>query len=128
MHDDSWKSQSDRIWAELARGEGQHGLMDFTVVSQRVKELFGVGEGLTATGDVSQQHPLSLMKRGDEIYGRVCTVVGKDAPLNLSSDTTRKSVFVFGWDAIERLILKDSTYDILCSLGRDKEYLHHMVV
>lgn len=83
------------------------------------------GPQLVATAAVAER---SVTDGGDDvIYGRVCTTVGEEPPLMLSSDDTRKSVFLFGPDAVEAIIVKQAAYNILCSIGRDKDYLYHMV-
>ncbi len=66
-------------------------------------------------------------KGDDVIYGRVCTTAREEPPQMLSSDSSRKSVFLFGPDAVEAIIVKQTAYNILCSIGRDKDYLYHMV-
>ncbi len=94
--------------------------MNFAAVVRKARQQLALVE--------SEQlpNPDPIPVGGDLIYGRVCTTLGTDPPLNLSSDSERKSVFVFGPDAVEELILKKSTYDILCSIGRDQDYLYHM--
>lgn len=92
--------------------------MDFSAVVLRAKQL------LSGTGGTSQSQELEL---GVEVYGRVCTTVGTEPPARLSSDLQRKSVFLFGPDAVQSILLQSSAYDILCSIGRDKDYLHYTV-
>ena len=59
----------------------------------------------------------------EDIYGRVCSSIGeKNTPLWFS-DKNRKTVFVFGQDAIELLSHAHTTYDVLLALGFTREYL-----
>lgn len=67
------------------------------------------------------------LELGEEIYGRVCSSVGEDPLVKLSSDPQRKCVFLFGPDAVRSILLQHSAYAILCSIGRDKDYLHYTV-
>lgn len=93
--------------------------MDFSAVVLRTRQLLAGTDGRGSTTP-------SLEPR-EEVYGRVCTSVGKEPPTRLSSDVERKSVFLFGPDAVRSILLKHSAHDILCSIGRDKDYLHYTV-
>ena len=97
--------------------------MDFAAVIHKIEQLL-VQDAVRETRDNGVTSPAEL--RG-EIYGRVCTKMGDAPPTMLSSDAERKSVFMFGPDAVKSLIDKQSAYDILCSIGRDKDYLHYTV-
>ena len=117
--------------------------MDFSVVVERARQLVTSQNGGSyqasqgaATSDsqpdlsstVSDCATCSDGSGGrDVIYGRVCTTAKDEPPPMLSSDTSRKSVFLFGPDAVETIILKQAAYNILCSIGRDRDYLYHMV-
>jgi len=96
--------------------------MDFSAVVRRTGQLLAGGAevegGQLSTGE------LELV---DQVYGRVCTTLGKEPPDRLSSDAQRKSVFLFGPDAVRSILLSHTAYDILCSIGRDKDYLHYTV-
>ena len=63
----------------------------------------------------------------DGIYGRVCTTSDINRPVLLSSDLERKTVFVFGPDAIQSVLLKLPIHEVLYSLGYDKQYLYDKV-
>ena len=92
--------------------------MDFDAIVGRVRQLLG---GTTVGTDEPHGPGVDLLV---EIYGRVCNTV---ATARLSSDPDRKSVFLFGPDAVRSILLQHSAYGILCSIGRDKDYLHYTV-
>ena len=94
--------------------------MDFNAVVQKTRQIL-------AGGSDAVDSPGEELELGEEIYGRVCNKVGQDPPIRLSSDPQRKSVFVFGSDALQSILQQHSGYGILCSIGRDKEYLHYTV-
>ena len=103
--------------------------MNFSAVVEKARQLVTRG-GLDKGQDTFREAPDSSGGSegpGDVIYGRVCTTVGGESPLMLSSDPNRKSVFLFGPDAVEAIVVKQAAYNILCSIGRDKDYLYHMV-
>lgn len=101
--------------------------MDFSAVVHKTRQLLaGVDQGLTSmASQVSEHEQLDLV---EDIYGRVCTTVGKEPPVRFSSDPARTSVFLFGPDAVKSILLQESGYEILCSIGRDKDYLHHTMI
>lgn len=90
--------------------------MDFPAVLQKARQLLEHCQPCTH---------LEAVTGKDSIYGRVLNTTEMRAPKMLSSDAERKSVFVFGPDAVESILLKQSAYDILCSIGHNKEYLYH---
>lgn len=101
--------------------------MDFSAVVQKARQI--LAQGVSSSSDKKSQDqeqtddaPGAMR---DLVYGRVCTTVGKDPPEMLSSDKQRRTVFIFGPDAVESIIISQSSYDILCSIGRDKQYLFH---
>lgn len=101
--------------------------MDFSAVVQKAKRLLAG----TDDGEEGHQGPdaSSSCELVDHVYGRVCTTVeGREGPKKLSSDSERKSVFLFGPDAVKSVLLKQTAADILCSIGRDKDYLHYTMV
>lgn len=108
--------------------------MDFSAVVEMARQLLsareqpgGGGTGVSGDPKGGQIATLPTRKVGDAIYGRVCTTRGGEPPVTLSSDLKRKSVFLFGPDAVESIIVRQSGYGILCSIGRDKNYLYHTV-
>jgi len=79
------------------------------------------------TGDATYKHLLPL----GNIYGRVTTHANKSphkGPENLSESRGRKTVFLFGNDAIEATILERNTFDTLVELGLTKEMIAKEVV
>ena len=102
--------------------------MKFSTVAGIARQLVtrGHGAAVKLRGDRKESPDLED-SLGDVVYGRVCTTEGGDPPEMLSSDPSRKSVFLFGPDAVEAIIIKQAAYNILCSIGRDKDYLYHMV-
>ena len=103
--------------------------MDFSAVVSRAKQLLAPSgtskDSIDSDGDLG-----GVGGRGkltEVIYGRVCTTRGEEPPLLLSSDAERKGVFLFGPEAVESIIVRQSAYGILCSIGRDKDYLYHTV-
>jgi len=59
------------------------------------------------------------------VYGRIC--LEKEAPQCLANANDRKTVFVFGEDAITSVILRRTTYDSLVELGMLPEYIRYKV-
>lgn len=106
--------------------------MDFSAVVQKTKRLLAgtsslddEEEGHQGPGATSSSSSCELV---DHVYGRVCTTVeGSGGPKRLSSDSERKSVFLFGPDAVKSILLQHTVADILCSIGYDKDYLHYTV-
>jgi len=60
---------------------------------------------------------------GDVIYGRICGTNG-GFPEWLSSDREKRTVFLFGPDAIKYVMTLPAP-ELLYKLGADKQYLHH---
>ena len=63
----------------------------------------------------------------EEVYGRVCNSINSSPPLKLATSQDRKTVFIFGPDSINSIILRHNTYDTLLRLGFDKQYIYHEV-
>lgn len=105
--------------------------MDFSAVVSKARQLLTHNASRSSLGGEQVQLTEPRGRGGvsvrEVIYGRVCTTKGEEPPTMLSSDGDRKSVFLFGPDAVESIIVKQSAYGILCSIGRDKDYLHHTV-
>ena len=99
--------------------------MDFSAVVCKTRQLLSGDDG--GVGDGAEGPARDQLEPKEAIYGRVCTTVGEEPPTWLSSDAQRKSVFLFGPDAVKSILLQRSAYDILCSIGRDKDYLHYTV-
>jgi len=59
------------------------------------------------------------------VYGRIC--LEKEAPQYLANANDRKTVFVFGEDAITSVILRKATYESLIELGMIPEYIRYKV-
>ena len=75
----------------------------------------------SASNDVSD-----LIECTKNVYGRI--VAEGDGTLQyLSSSKERKTVFLFGEDAITSLLLRKSPYDSLIELGFTPEYIRYKV-
>ena len=61
------------------------------------------------------------------VYGRIVAEGGERLQY-LSSSKDRKTVFLFGEDAITSLVLRKSPYDALIELGFTPEYIQYKVV
>ena len=61
------------------------------------------------------------------VYGRI-VAEGEGRLQYLSSSKDRKTVFLFGEDAITSLVLRKSPYDSLIELGFTPEYIHYKVL
>ena len=61
------------------------------------------------------------------VYGRI-VAEGEGSLQNLSSSKDRKTVFLFGEDAIKSLVLRKSPYDSLIELGLTPDYIHYKVL
>ena len=61
------------------------------------------------------------------VYGRI-VAEGEGSLQYLSSSKNRKTVFLFGEDAITSLVLRKSPYDSLIELGFTPEYIHYKVI
>lgn len=101
--------------------------MDFSAVVHKARQLLDLAAAGGSTEAELARPAGEQLELREEVYGRVCTTVGKGPPIRLSSDAERKSVFLFGPDAVKSILLQYSAYDILCSIGRDKDYLHYTV-
>lgn len=62
----------------------------------------------------------------EEVFGRICSTEGPP-PNTLSTSPGRRTVFVFGPDSVNLIILKQNAYECLQSLGFDQEYIYHEV-
>ena len=60
------------------------------------------------------------------VYGRI-VAEGEGSLQYLSSSKDRKTVFLFGEDAVTSLVLRKSPYDSLIELGFTPEYIHYKV-
>jgi len=61
------------------------------------------------------------------VYGRI-VAEGEGKLQYLSSSKDRKTVFLFGEDAIKSLVLRKSPYDSLIELGLTPDYIHYKVL
>lgn len=61
------------------------------------------------------------------VYGRI-VAEGEGSLQYLSSSKERKTVFLFGEDAIKSLVLRKSPYDSLIELGLIPDYIHYKVL
>ena len=64
------------------------------------------------------------------VYGRIVAegeARGEGSLQYLSSSKDRKTVFLFGEDAVTSLVLRKSPYDSLIELGFTPEYIHYKV-
>ena len=78
--------------------------------------------GNVEAADVAYKHLLPL----GHIYGRVTTHANDSphqGPENLAEGHGRKTVFLFGNDAVEATILECNTFDTLIELGLTKEMI-----
>ena len=94
--------------------------MDFVAVVARTRALHQDGKPVT---DGSCDDP----ELTEEVYGRICSSKDSNPPDTLAIAPSRKSVFVFGPDSISSIILKQSAYDALRSLGFDHHYIYNDV-
>ena len=92
--------------------------MKFEEVVRRAKTLHVDGTLLPA--------PEGGLSLAEMVYGRICSSASAGPPEKIGS-SHRKTVFVFGSDAIESIVLKQDAYDILLSLGFDRAYIKHEV-
>jgi len=79
------------------------------------------------TADIAYRHLLPL----GNIYGRVTTHANDSphkGPEKLAESRGRKTVFLFGNDAVEATILERNTFDTLVELGLTKEMITKEVV
>ena len=102
--------------------------MDFPVVVHQIKEL----HVQLQQWDDQYTPPEpglspSTSTSSDAMYGRLCTSNDGRPPVFLSTDSERKSVFIFGQDTIQSVLLKVPTQELLFSLGYDQQYIHHKV-
>ena len=102
--------------------------MDFSSVVRRTRHLLA-GRSSPSKDEPDGMSGEEVLELKEEVYGRVCTTAAgsADPPVRLSSDAERKSVFLFGPDAVKSILLQQSAADILCSIGRDRDYLHYTV-
>ena len=102
--------------------------MEFGAVVEKARQLHSKDNKRRA---IISPAPTASEKKGgccpDEVYGRICNTEGCSPPTVLSDTPGRKTVFVFGPDSIESIILKQDTYKCLQSLGFDQEYIYHEV-
>lgn len=68
-----------------------------------------------------------LVDCAKNVYGRI-VAEGEGSLQYLSSSKDRKTVFLFGEDAITSLVLRKSPYDSLIELGFTPEYIHYKVL
>ena len=102
--------------------------MEFEAVVEKAKKLHSKDNKRRAI--ISPTPTASEKKEGcgfDAVYGRICNTEGCSPPTVLSDTPGRKTVFVFGPDSIDSIILKQNTYECLQSLGFDQEYIYHEV-
>jgi len=59
------------------------------------------------------------------VYGRIC--LEKEAPRSLANANDRRTVFLFGEDAITSVILRKTVYESLIELGMIPEYIRYKV-
>lgn len=98
--------------------------MDFSAVVSKLKHFLDEGVGAPA-GPASCGGGRGQLK--EVVYGRVCRTRGEEAPVALSSDLERKSVFLFGPDCVESILAEGSASGMLHSIGYDRDYFHHTV-
>ena len=67
-----------------------------------------------------------LAECAKNVYGRI-VAEGEGTLQYLSSSKDRRTVFLFGEDAITSLVLRKSPYDSLIELGFTPEYIHYKV-
>ena len=67
-----------------------------------------------------------LIECTKNVYGRI-VAEGEGSLQHLSSSKERKTVFLFGDDAITSLLLRKSPYDSLIELGFTPEYIRYKV-
>ena len=89
--------------------------MDFGEVVQRARELHVEGKPSRENADD--------IRLTEEVYGRICTSPDSGPPKNLATSAGRKTVFLFGPDAVSSIILKQNAYDACLSLGFDRAYI-----
>lgn len=110
-------------------------IMEFSTVVRQIQQLHiqqqqhhqQEKQSLQEFPETYQAPEVGVTQDLDVIYGRVCTTGDGSLPALLSSDSERKSIFVFGPDAIQSVLLKLPVSEVLYSLGWDKQYLHHKV-
>ena len=91
--------------------------MDFSAVVHRATQLHVHGiEGTPG-------QPLV-----EEVYGRICSSRDDGPPDSLATSAGRRTVFVFGSDAVASIVLRQNPYDALLSLGFDRPYIYHEVI
>lgn len=99
--------------------------MDFPAVVERARRLHSEGvHDARWSADVCDGSGSSGV---DGIFGRICNTADPSPPRLLSSSPGRRTVFVFGPDSINSIILQQNAYNCLCSLGFDHEYIYHEV-
>lgn len=97
--------------------------MDFTAVVQRARALHTEEELLLPRLEGKQEGDVLA----EEVYGRICTSVDTSPPERLATTPGRRTVFLFGPDAVENIILRSNTYEALLRLGFDRPYIHYEV-
>ena len=91
--------------------------MDFPAVVQTVKELH-----------LEAKPPRDgIINLEGGVYGRIFSSQGPAPPKILAFTPGRKTVFVFGPDAVSSVLLKQATYEALLSLGFDRPYIYNEV-
>ena len=83
---------------------------------QQIKQCDRLPDGVTDLVDCAKN-----------VYGRI-VAEGEGTLQFLSSSKDRKTVFLFGEDAITSLVLRKSPYDSLIELGFTPEYIHYKVL
>ena len=96
--------------------------MDFAAVVQRATELHTEGRFPPCLGGRQEDDVLV-----EEVYGRICTSVDTSPPDRLATTPGRRTVFLFGPDAMQNIVLRSNTYDTLLRLGFDRPYIHYEV-
>ena len=97
--------------------------MDFNTVVELSRELH---EKCTPVSELSCGE---LEDVSDAVYGRICSSSSRECPpTRLTNDPDRKTVFVFGPDAIKSVILRMESYRAITSLGFTKDYIKHEVL
>ena len=90
--------------------------MNFATLVRRARDLHVRGKVAGCTEELV-----------DEVYGRLCTSETDRPPEKLTTTRGRRTVFIFGPDAITSIILKMDAYDAILELGFTRAYVYHEV-
>jgi len=106
---------------EVRVSSGMLSTTKFWKVVDIIKQIHATTESVEAA-DIAYKHLLPL----GNIYGRVTTHANDSphqGPEKLAESCGRKTVFLFGNDAIEAIILERNTFNTLVELGLTKEMI-----